>query len=75
MRAIDENTQASIDGLLTVLEETRVRAVERRAWALEQPEPNSAKAAYLFELDEAIAGVDRSIANLSIWLDRHTGPQ
>jgi hypothetical protein len=65
MRAIDENTRASIDGLLTVLRATRVRAVERRAWVLTQPDPNSAKAAYLFELDEVIAGVDRSIANLS----------
>jgi hypothetical protein len=43
---------------------TRVRAVERRAWVLQQPEGDSAKS-YLFELDEAIAGVDRSIANLS----------
>jgi hypothetical protein len=69
MRAIDENTRASIDGLLTVLNATRLRAVERRAWVLEQPERDSAKASYLFELDEAIAGVDRSIANLSGCID------
>jgi hypothetical protein len=69
MRAIDENTRASIDGLLTVLGATRVRAVERRAWVLEQAMGDSAKS-YLFELDEAIAGVDRSIANLSGCLHR-----
>jgi hypothetical protein len=69
MSAIDESTRASIDGLLTVLEATRVRAIERRAWVLQLPEPNSATASYLSELDEAIAGVDRSIANLSGCLD------